>query len=165
MASHTSASVREEAPHANQTTRTNTVINALKRRAQGVVNDTSIDPQSRAIIRYGLETNDPWLAQLLDRVDAGENISDAFDFSQTNESSEPDSSEERVEALAEMICAASEESAGALFVLMGMVQNSEDPRMLAHTAKHLAFTRCGELNLFGMVDAQIEAVEAELFSA
>ena len=30
--------------------------NALKRRAQAVLNDRSIDAQSRAIIRYGLET-------------------------------------------------------------------------------------------------------------
>jgi hypothetical protein len=57
MANHSSASVRET-PHVNQTSRTNTIINALKQRAQAVLNDSSIDPQSRAIIRYALETND-----------------------------------------------------------------------------------------------------------
>ncbi len=39
-----------------------------------------------------------------------------------------------------------------------------DPKVLAHTVKHFAFTRCGELNVNGMVDAQIEIVEDELFA-
>jgi hypothetical protein len=46
-------------------------MDALKRRAQAVVNDKSIDPQTRAIIRYALEINDPWLARLVRRADAG----------------------------------------------------------------------------------------------
>ena len=95
MASHSSATAREETPHVNQTSRTNTIINALKQRAQSVLNDKSIDAQSRAIIRYGLETNDPWLAQLVRRADAGESIGDTFDFSQTPETNEDDSSEKR----------------------------------------------------------------------
>jgi hypothetical protein len=33
----------------------------------------------------------------------------------------------------------------------------------ANSAKHLAFTRCAELNLNGMVDAQIAMLESELF--
>ena len=49
-----------------------------------------------------------------------------------------------------------------MFVLMGTLQNSADPEAVANTAKHFAFTRCGELNLFGMVDAQIAAVEGKL---
>lgn len=61
--------------------RTNTIMNALKRRAQAVLNDTSIDPQTRAIIRYALEVNDPWLARLVRYADAGESIDDAFDYS------------------------------------------------------------------------------------
>lgn len=68
MANHSSATVRE--PHVNRTTRTNTILNALKRRAQSVLNDKSIDPQSRAIIRYAMETHDPWLAELVRRADA-----------------------------------------------------------------------------------------------
>jgi hypothetical protein len=47
------------------------------------LNDTSIDPQSRAIIRYALEINDPWLAELVRRAEAGESRLDKFDFSQT----------------------------------------------------------------------------------
>jgi len=73
MANHSSASVREM-PHVNQTTRTNTLVSALTRRAQAILNDRSIDPQSRAIIRYALEVNDPWLAELVRRADAGDAI-------------------------------------------------------------------------------------------
>ena len=98
------------------------------------------------------------------RVDAGETIIDTTDFSQTLETDEDDSSEEKIEALAEMICRASGESAAALFVLMGTLENSTHPKLFANTAKHFAFTRCGELNLLGMVDAQIAVVEGALMS-
>lgn len=165
MANHSSATTaRLETPHVNQTTRTNTIVNALKQRAQAVLNDTSIDAQSRAIIRYALETNDPWLAQLVSRADEGERIVDTFNFSQTSETNEEESSEEKIKALAEIICRAGDESAGALLVLMGTIQNSKNPKVLANTAKHFAFTRCGELNLYGMVDAQIAVVESELLA-
>jgi hypothetical protein len=95
MANHSSASVRET-PHVNQTSRTNTIINALKRRAQAVLNDRSIDPQSRAIIRYALETNDPWLAELVRRADAGETIIDSAGFSKTS-STVDDSTKRRLQ--------------------------------------------------------------------
>ena len=123
MASHVSAAA-QQTPHATQTTRTATITNALKQRAQAVLNDTSIDAQSRAIIRYGLETNDPWLAELVDRVDTGENIADSFDFSQTVASSDDSSSKEEIEALAEMICGGGDQPAAALLVLMGTLANS-----------------------------------------
>ena len=51
-----------------------------------------------------------------------------------------------------------------LFVLMGTLQNSADPTVLANTVKPFAFTRCGELNVFGMVDAQIAVLESELLT-
>ena len=79
MANHSSATVRET-PHVNQTSRTNTIVNALRQRAQAVLNDRSIDPQSRAIIRYALEINDPWLAELVRRADAGETLVDEAGF-------------------------------------------------------------------------------------
>ena len=82
MANHSSASVRET-PHVNQTSRTNTIINALKQRAQAVLNDRSIDPQSCAVIRYALETNDPWLAELVRRAEASETIVDSQGFLRT----------------------------------------------------------------------------------
>ena len=75
-----------------------------------------------------------------------------------------DPNAEKIEALAELICRAGEESAAALFVLMGTLQNSPEPKALANAAKHLAFTRCGEFNLYGMVDAQIAVVESELLA-
>ena len=153
MANHSSATVRE--PHVNQTSRTNTIVNALKRRAEAVLNDTSIDPQSRAIIRYALETHDPWLARLVRRAEANEDVVENI---QTD-----NSTEEKIEALAEMICRAGEESTAALLVLMGTLENSTHPKVLANRAKHFAFTRCGESNLFGMIDAQIAVIESELF--
>ena len=63
-----------------------------------------------------------------------------------------------------MICRASDESAAALLVLMATLENSTHPKALANTAKHLAFTRCGELNLGGMVEAQIALLEGELLA-
>ena len=164
MTQHSSATVREQTPHANRTTRTATIVNALKRRAQAVLNDESIDARSRAIIRYGLETNDPWLAELVRRADAGEPIAE-MDFSQTPEANDDGPVEEKIEALAEIICRAGDESAGALFILMAALENSAPPQVLANTVKHFAFTRCGELNLYGMVDAQIAVVEGELLAA
>jgi hypothetical protein len=146
MLNLSSAILREETPH---------ISDALKRRAQSVINDKSIDAQTRAVIRYGLEINDPWLPQLVRCVDAGESIVDNLYV---------DSSEEKIEALTNLICAAGDEPSAALLVLLATLENSTHPKALANTAKHLAFTRCGELNLNGMVDAQIEVLERELFA-
>ncbi|HZI48783.1 MAG TPA: hypothetical protein VFD75_13375 [Pyrinomonadaceae bacterium] len=55
-------------------------MNALKERAQAVLNDKSIDPQTRAIIRYAMEINDPWLARLVRRAGAGESVVDSAGF-------------------------------------------------------------------------------------
>ncbi len=83
-------------------------------------------------------------------------------LSQTLATNEEDSCEEKIEALAEIICRAAEESAAAFLILMATIENASHPKALANMAKHLAFTRCGELNLNGMVDAQIAALEREL---
>ena len=163
MAKHSSAT-REEKPHVLETSRTNTIINALKRRAQAVLNDESLDPRSRAIIRKGLETYDPWLAEFVRRADAGERVVDKCDVSQTPATNKADSTSAKIEALAEIICGCGDECAGALLVLMATLQNSTDAKALANTAKHFAFTRCGELNLNGMVDAQIARLESELLA-
>ena len=64
--------------------------------------------------------------------------------------------------LCEIICQAGDEPAAALFVPMGTLENSKHPKLLANSAKHFAFTRCGESNLFGMVDAQLAVVEGAL---
>ena len=163
MSNLNSATTREETSHVNQT-RTNTIINALKRRAQAVLNDRSIDAESRALIRYALEINDPWLAKLVRRADAGETIINADGFLQTPETDEADSSEEKIQALAEIICRAGDQSSAALFVLMATIENAAHPKAIANKVKHFAFTCCGELNLCGMVDAQVQVLERELFA-
>ena len=163
MANYSSATAREHTPHVNNTSN---ISNALKRRAQSVINNKLIDAQSRAVIRYGLETNDPWLAELVRRADAGESIVDV-DFSQTPDTGEDDLSEEKIEELAEMICRADDEPGtkwAVLLVLMATLENATHPKALANMAKHLAFTRCGELNLYGIVDAQIATLEGELLA-
>ena len=161
MVNHVSASVRLETPHETETTQI-TISDALRRRAQSVINDRSTDPQWRTIVRYALEINDPLLPDLVRRADAGEKIFDTTEFSETSEFNEDDSSEEKIETLAEIICRAGDEPAAALLVLMGTLENSRDPKLLANAAKHFAFNRCSELNLYGIVDAQIAVVENEL---
>lgn len=153
MANHSSATVRET-PHVNET--------CLKRRAQSVLNDRSIDPQSRAIIRYALEINDPWLAELVRRADAGETLIDSEGFLKTCKNDK-----EKIAALAELICRAGDEAgtkSAALLVLMSTLENASHPKALANLAKHLAFTRCGELNFNGVVEAQIAVFESELLA-
>ena len=76
----------------------------------------------------------------------------------------PETNEQKIKALAEIICGAGNDSAAALFVLMGTMQDSDEPTVIANTVKHFAFTRCGELNVFGMVDVQIEIIERELLA-
>ena len=100
-------------------------------------------------------------AELVRRAEAGESIVDNLDVAETDEH---DPSEEKIETLAEMICRAGDEPAVALLVLMAMLENATHPKALANTAKHLAFTRCAELNLHGMVDAQIAMLQGELLS-
>ena len=165
MTSNSSARAREEAPHLTETTRNTIISDALRRRAQSLINDRSIDAEDRALIRYSLEINDPILAELVRRADAGENIRDALQHSEISETNAEDSSEEKVEALAEIICRAGdrpERKSAALFVLMGAIEHSNHPKLLANSAKHFAFSRCGEFNLYGMVDAQIAVIEDEL---
>ena len=163
MPTHVSATALQETPHETETIQI-TISDALRRRALSVINDRRTDPQWRSIVRYALETNDPWLADIVRRAGAGEKIIDTVDFTLEPQFNEDDSNEEKVEALAEIICRSDGEAAAALFVLMGTLENSRDPKLLANTAKHFAFTHCGESNLFGMVDAQLAVVESELLA-
>ena len=162
MTIHVSASMREETPHETETNQITTISDALRCRAQAVINDTSIDYQWRDIVRYALEINDPLLSDLVQRADSGERIVDTNDFSQAPEIDEGHSEREKIEALVDMICGTGHKAAGALLVLMGTLQHSAEPEALAHAAKHFAFTRCGELNLFGMVDIHIAVVQDKL---
>ena len=156
MTTNSSAGVREHIPHSINSNN-QTVSEALKRRAQSVINDSSIDPETRTIIRYALEINDPCLPELVRRVDAGETLVDNL--------SVPLTSEEKIEVLAEIICRAGGEASAALLILMSTLENASHPKALANAAKHFAFARCVESNLNGMVDAQIEMLESRLFSA
>ena len=163
ITSHSSATALEETPHETETIQI-TISDALRRRAQAVINGSSIDPQWRSVVRYALEINDPLLPDLVRRADAGEIIIDTTLFSEASEDNEDDANEEKIEALADMICRAGNEAAAALFVLMGTLENSAHPKLLANAAKHFAFARCSELDLYGMVDAQLRLVEGELLA-
>ena len=154
MANHGSATARSEAPHV-----TNSIIQSIRRRAQSIIDNRSIDGETRAIIRYGLETNDPLLSELVCRVDAGETIIDNLNVAHT--------SEKKIAVLADLICRAGDEPAtksAALFVLMAALENATHPKALANTAKHFAFTRCGDLNFCSVVDAQVAVFEGELLA-
>ena len=146
MSNLNSARLREETAH---------ISDVLKRRALSIIGDKSIDAQTRAVIRYGVKTNDPWLPQLVRCVNEGEPIIDNLYLQ---------SSEERIEALVDLIGSAGAGPAVALLVLLSMLENSSHPKALANTAKHLVFTRCGESNVYGMVDAQIATLENELLT-
>ena len=84
VAKNSSATLREQTPHATNSTQTKTsnrrqtISAGVKRRAELLVNDKSISGLTRAVIRYGLEGNDAWLPELVRRVEAGESISNAL---------------------------------------------------------------------------------------
>ena len=92
-------------------------------------------------------------------------VSDQIDSAELFEHDENDPDKVRIEVLTDTICGAGEDAAAALLVLMSTLENSIEPKALANTAKHWAFTRCGELNLYGMVDAQVAVVEAKFFAS
>src|SRR4029450_8055111 len=64
-------------PHATNSITNNSISDAVRRRAQSLINDRTIDASDRAFIRYALATNDvPGLAELVRRTDAGEPVID-----------------------------------------------------------------------------------------
>jgi len=64
MANHGSASPRKQ--------ESRTLDANLKRRARKLATDSRVDPRTRSLIRYGLEIKDPYLEQVVNRVEAGE---------------------------------------------------------------------------------------------
>jgi hypothetical protein len=176
MLNHNSAGERDETPHTidptqNDTRKVNQCIAGLRRRAEHVIDDRSIDAQTRAVIRYALETNDPWLSELVRQADAGESLFNTVDLWQTRASdfNEDWPIEEKVEVLAEIICRSGSGDdratrSAALLVLTAAIESSPHPKALATIAKHFAFTRCGEMNVCGMIESQIAVLEAELFA-
>ena len=162
MTTNSSAQACAETPHATNSITNNTISDAVRRRARALIKDRTIGASARAFVRYTLEINDPYLAELVHRVDAGEsivhNVSDLDDGHKDKE---------KIEALVEIICRAGDEpesKAAALLVLMATIENGTDAGALANTAKLFAFTRCGELNCYGMADTQIAAIESELLA-
>jgi len=92
MSTHVSATA-QEIPRETETTQIK-ISDDLRRRAQSVINDRSTDPQWRSIVRYALEINDPWLADIVRRARSGEKIIDSTNFSlepQVNEVCRTDS--------------------------------------------------------------------------
>jgi len=138
-----------------------TVSDATKRRAESVINDRTIDPQWRTIIRFALELNDPSLDELVSRAAAGDNIVDTFKSLLIPLPNEDDPTLQKVEALAEIICRTGDEPTAALFILMETLESSTHPEVFTNRAKHVAFSRCGKLHVYEMVDAQIAGVEVD----
>jgi hypothetical protein len=163
MTTHTSATAHEETPHETDTTRTPKYSNAVRRRAQVLIRDGLLDTESLALILLALVINDPQLAELVRRADAGERNLSTLDFSGMPAATyEHDPAEEKIERLAEIICRGGDHCIAALLVLTAAIENSEEPKTLANAAKHFAFLRCSELNLYRIVDNQISDVEMTL---
>ncbi len=165
MVSYSSASMREQAPHSitNNTLKFNPNRDDVRRRAWSLLRDKSLDEGSRSLIGYALEIDDPRLHELVRQAEAGESVTDNIIAADTSEN---DPTEQKVNILAEMICQAHDPGirAAALLVLMSALENADDPKSLAKNAKRYAFTRCGEMNVCGMVDAQVELLENELLT-
>jgi hypothetical protein len=164
MASHSSATAREQEPHSI----TNNILklnsnNDVRQRAWSLLRDKSLDEGSRSLIGYALEIDDPMLPELVRRAEDGESVVD--NIVATNKP-EHGPTEQRVDILAEMICQAHDPGirAAALLVLMSALENADDPKSLAKNVKQYAFSRCGEMNVCGIVDAQVAALERELLT-
>jgi hypothetical protein len=162
MLNDNSAQLREETPHSVTSTTNKPISDAIKRRAQSLIRDRTIDASERAIIRYALEISDPCLPELVRRADAGESFIDnisALEMEVDNDNE----NEEKIEALAEVICRAGDEpeiKAAALLVLMATIENAPHAKVLANTAKHFALTRCGELNSYGSLTPRLRQSNA-----
>ena len=48
---------------------------------------------------------------------------------------------------------------------MGILEDSTHPKEFAKIAMHSAFRRCAELNLYGMIEAQVAVFEQELLAS
>ena len=72
MTKHGSASPRKQESH--------TLDANLKRRARKLATDSRVDPRTRSLIRYGLQIKDPYLGQIVNRVEAGEMSIDHINF-------------------------------------------------------------------------------------
>ncbi|HEY6243218.1 MAG TPA: hypothetical protein VIX17_04695 [Pyrinomonadaceae bacterium] len=71
MARHSSAPLRERSSSPRKS-KSKIIDASLKRRARRLITNSSIPKQTRNLIAYALEINDPYLAQVVRRVEAGE---------------------------------------------------------------------------------------------
>ena len=71
MARHSSGSLRSQAS-TKQEPKSKTLDASLKRRARLLIANSSIPKQTRNLILYALEIRDPYLAQVVRRVEDGE---------------------------------------------------------------------------------------------
>ena len=74
MTTHSSAQARAETPHATNSITNKPISDAVKRRAQSLIKDRTIDRCVRAFIQHTLEIEDPYLPKLVRRVDRGKSI-------------------------------------------------------------------------------------------
>ena len=72
MTKHGSASPRKQ--------ESRTLDADLRRRARNLATDSRVDPRTRSLIRYGLKITDPYLEQIVNRVEAGEMSIDHIRF-------------------------------------------------------------------------------------
>src|ERR1044072_5684219 len=154
MASDRSATARAQAPHSINSITNNTLNpnrDDVRHRAWSLLRDKSLDEGSRSLIGYALEIDDPQLPKLVRRAEAGGRGADNIAATDTPEGN---STGQKVDTLAEMICRAHDPGirSAALLVLMSVMENADDPKSLANDVKHYAFTRCGEMNVGGIVD-------------
>lgn len=163
MTTNTSARALEDTPHEIETTII-TISDATKRRAESVINDKTIDPQWRTTIRGALKLEDPCLAELVNRAEAGENIEETFESMKTSDTDEDDSEAKKIEALAEIICREGDEPMAALFVLMRTLEDSADPDDLVNAAKNVAFNRCSEVACEEWLTLRLKCLNESLFA-
>jgi hypothetical protein len=71
MARNSSAFVRQQSSHLRKS-RLKTIDPSLKRRARLLITNSSIPKQTRNLIEYALEIKDPYLSQVVRRVEGGE---------------------------------------------------------------------------------------------
>ena|SRR5215213_2300154 len=86
MTTHSSATTREEIPQPTKSITNKPISDAVRRRAQSLINNRTIDAGGRAFIRYALEINDEsGLSELVRRADAGEPIIDDSHLLEAND--------------------------------------------------------------------------------
>lgn len=71
MVRHVNARLRNK-PSTSRKTKSTIIGASLKRRARRLITNSSIPKQTRNLIEYALEIQDPYLAQVVRRVEQGE---------------------------------------------------------------------------------------------